>query len=280
MILTYGFFQNALLASLLIGILCPLMGVFLVLRRHAMIGDTLAHASLAGVSGALVLHLNPIVGAFTFTAASGALIEFLRGRFSQYSELILSIVLALGVGLAITIISSGRLQANANSFLFGSILTVSREDLIAVLILSLIALTALLVLYDRLIYVTFDEEAAQLAGVKVKLINYAFAVLVAAAIAVSIKVVGVLVIGSLIALPVATALQLGRGFRATLGWSVVFSIVSLVAGLFLSYSLDVAPGGFTALLSASLLLTILVTKAVVRRLKGWFSRRDNSGKPP
>ena len=266
MILGYSFFQNALAVSLLIAILCPCIGVFLVLRRYAMIGDTLSHASLAGVTAGLLLDLNPILGAFVFTAFCGALIEFLRGYFRKYTELILSIVLALGVGVAITIISSGRLHANANSFLFGSVLTVTRDDAWTVFGLSAAAVAALIVLYDRLVYIAYDEEAARIAGVKVEAINYAFSVLVAAAIAVSIRIVGVLVIGSMIALPVATAIQMGRGFRSTLLWSVFFSVVDIMSGLFLSYYLNVAPGGFTALLSVAILLAVILGKVMLRRL--------------
>lgn len=267
MIFTFAFFQNAIVVSLLIALLCPLIGLFLVLRRYAMIGDTLAHTSLAGVAGGLLVHVNPVLGAFVFTAFSGALIEFLRRAFRRYTEVILSVVLAVGVGVALTIISSGSLKANAGSFLFGSVLTVTTADVGVALGLGVTAVVALVLLYDRLIYITFDEDAARLAGVRVKAINYAFSVLVAAAIAVSIRMVGVLVIGSLIALPAATAIQLNRGFLATLLWSVAFSVFNLMAGLFLSYALDVAPGGFTALLSAVTLLVVLVVKTLARRVR-------------
>lgn len=265
MILGYAFFQNALAVSLLLSVLCPCIGIFLVLRRYAMIGDTLAHASLAGVAAGLLADQNPILGAFVFTAFCGALIEFLRGFFREYTELILNIVLALSVGTAITIISSGKLRANANSFLFGSVLTVTRQDVWIVLALSVAAVLALVLLYDRLVYIAYDEDAARLAGVKVKAINYAFSILVAAAIAVSIRIVGVLVLGSMIALPVATAIQMKRGFKATLLWSVLFSAVDILAGLFLSYYLDVAPGGFTALFSVFLLLAVIAAEAAAGR---------------
>jgi zinc transport system permease protein len=267
MILSYTFFQNAIMVSLLIAILCPLIGIFLILRRYAMIGDTLAHTSLAGVAGGLLLQINPVLGAFLFTAFSGALIEFLRSYFRRYTELILSVVLAIGVGIALTIISSGSLKANSNSFLFGSVLTVTQGDVWMALGLGVTAVVAMVALYDRLIYITFDEDAARLAGVPVKWINYAFSILVAAAIAISIRMVGVLVIGSLIALPAATAIQLNRGFLITLIWSVAFSVFNLLAGLFLAYVLDVAPGGFTALLSAVTLLLVLTFQTIARRLR-------------
>lgn len=258
----YAFMQNAFFVSICISILCPCIGIFLVLRRYSMIGDTLSHASLAGITIGLVTDQNPILGAFLFTSICGALIEFLRRYFKKYTDLILTIVLALSVGTAITIISSGKLHANADSFLFGSILTVTEFDICMVLILSVISVTALLLLYHQMLYIAYDEEAAQVAGVRVRLINYIFAVLVASAISVSIRIVGVLVLSSMIALPVATALQLGKGFKVTLIFSIVFSMIDIMAGLFLSYYLNVAPGGFTALVSVGVLVLVMVGKKI------------------
>jgi zinc transport system permease protein len=210
---------------------------------------------------------NPILGAFVFTSICGALIEFLRNYFKKYTDLILTIVLSLSVGTAITIISSGKLKANADSFLFGSILTVTKFDMIMVLVLSIISVLTLIILYHQMLYIAYDEEAARVAGVRVKLINYVFSILVASAISVSIRIVGVLVLSSMIALPVATALQLGKGFRVTLIFSIVFSMVDIMTGLFVSYYLNVAPGGFTALVSVAVLVVVLVGKTVQARLR-------------
>ncbi|MDD2993533.1 MAG: zinc transport system permease protein [Clostridiales bacterium] len=265
--LQYSFMQNAVLVSVFISILCPSIGIFLVLRRYSMIGDTLSHASLAGVTLGLLAGQNPILGAFVFTSICGALIEFLRNYFKKYTDLILTIVLSLSVGTAITIISSGKLKANADSFLFGSILTVTQFDMIMVLVLSIISVLTLIILYHQMLYIAYDEEAARVAGVRVKLINYVFSILVASAISVSIRIVGVLVLSSMIALPVATALQLGKGFRVTLIFSIVFSMVDIMTGLFVSYYLNVAPGGFTALVSVAVLVVVLVGKTVQARLR-------------
>lgn len=259
--------QNAFLVSLLIAILCPSIGIFLVLRRYSMIGDTLSHASLAGITIGLLFDQNPVLGAFVFTSISGALIEFLRGFFKKNTDLILSVVLALCVGIAITIISSGKLHTSADSFLFGSVLTVTASDTIMVLILSLVSVLTLILLYHQLIYISYDEEAAKIAGVKVKLLNYVFSILVASAISVTIRIVGVLVISSMIALPVASALQLGKGFKWTLIFSVIFSLIDIMLGLVLSYYLNVAPGGFTALVSVALLIAVMLYKKIASQPK-------------
>jgi len=227
-----------------------------------MIGDTLSHASLAGITLGLLLNQNPILGAFLFTSACGALIEFLRAYFKRYTDLILSIVLALSVGAAITIISTGKLHVNADSLMFGSILTVTRLDIIMVLSLSVLSVLVLILLYHQLLYIAYDEDAAKVAGVKVGLINYIFSVLVASAISVSIRIVGVLVLSSMIALPVAAALQLKKGFKLTLIFSIVFSVIDIMLGLLLSYYLNVAPGGFTALVSVAVLIAVLIGKRI------------------
>lgn len=275
--LAYGFMQNAFLVSLCIAILCPCIGIFLVLRRYSMIGDTLSHASLAGVSIGLLVNQNPLLCAFLFTSACGILIEFLRKFFQKYTDLILSIVLAFSVGIAITIMSSGKLHANAESFLFGSILTVSQIDIAIVLLLTALSVAALYRLYHQMLYIAFDEETAILAGVRVKSINYVFSVLVAAAIAVSIRIVGVLVLSSMIALPVATALQIGKGFKVTVCCSIACSVVDILLGLILSYYLNVAPGGFTALVSVFVLLTVMLIKAAISRRKNRESMKRTVG---
>lgn len=270
---SYVFMQNAIIISIFISILCPCIGIFLVLHRYSMIGDTLSHASLAGITLGLLLGQSPVLGAFLFTSVCGALIEFLRYYFKKYTDLILTVVLSLSVGTAITIISSGKLHANADSFLFGSILTVTSMDLIMVMILSVISVFVLILLYHQLIYIAFDEEAAKVAGVKVKLINYVFSILVASSIAVSIRIMGVLVLSSMIALPVASALQLKKGFKLTLIFSIVFSIIDIMSGLFISYYINVAPGGFTALVSVAVLLLVIVFNHIRQYRKDSLLRR-------
>jgi zinc transport system permease protein len=237
-----------------------------------MIGDTLSHASLAGITIGLLFGRNPVLGAFIFTSLSGALIEFLRGAFQKHTDLILTVVLSLSAGTAITIISSGKLRASADSILFGSVLTVTRQDMLVVIALSAVSALALILLYHPLLYIACDEEAARVAGVRVRLINYVFSVLVASAISVSIRIVGVLVLSSMLALPVATALQLGKSFRQTLVFSVVISVADFMAGLILSYYLNVAPGGFTALVSVGVLVAVMAGKKIASFVRGSLRR--------
>ncbi|OFI07030.1 high-affinity zinc uptake system membrane protein ZnuB [Clostridium acetireducens DSM 10703] len=258
--LQYTFMQNALLASVLIGILCPFIGVFLVLKRYSMIGDTLSHASFAGVAIGLISGYNPIISAFLFTSLAAVFIEFLRNYYKEYEELILVIILTLSVGIAITLISMGKANADINSYLFGSIITISKKEIYTVFILSIISVITLCLLFNKLLYITFDEEGAKVLGLNVKFINYIFSLLVGATISVSIKIMGILVISSMIAIPVATALQLNKSFKITLVYSILFGIIDIIFGLVISYYVNCAPGGTIALTSIFTLSLVLILK--------------------
>lgn len=263
--LQYSFMQNALMAGVLISILCPIVGVFLVLRRYSMMGDTLSHSSLAGIAIGLIFGYNPLLTAFIFTSLCGILIEFLRSYYRQYAELVMSIILTFSLGIAIILISTGKSSANINTFLFGSILTVSIKDLYIIAILSIISIVLLIFLYNKLLYITFDEQGAYVSGINVKLINYLFTLLVGATISVSIRIMGILVISSMIVIPVATALQLSKGFKQTLFYSILFGFIDIILGLVSSYYINSAPGGTIALVSVIVLIIVLILKSLYKK---------------
>ena len=228
-------------------------------------GDTLSHASFAGVAIGLILGYNPILCAFIFTALCGLSIEFLRDYYKKYAELILVILLTFSVGIGITLVSTGKAGANVNSYLFGSILTVTKSDLLIMLVLSVVSIVTLYSLYNELLYITFDEESAKISGVKVKVINYVFALLVGATISVSLRILGILVMSSMIALPVATALQMNKGFKHTLIYSILFGFIDIILGLVISYYINCAPGGTIALTSVSVLIIVIASKRILSR---------------
>lgn len=256
----YTFIQNALIAAIFISILCPSVGTFLVLKRYSMMGDALSHASFAGVALGLVLNGNPILYAFIFTSVCALLIEFLRNYYKKFAEIILVIVMTLSVGIAITLISTGKTKSNVNSYLFGSILTVSRSDLYIMLTLSIISVILISILFNKLLYITFDENGAEVAGINVRLVNYIFALLVGATVSLSIRIMGILVVSSMIAMPVATALQLNKGFKFTFFSSIVFGFIDIIIGLLASFYINCAPGGTIAITSVLILLSLIIYK--------------------
>lgn len=259
------FMKNAFMAGAIISVLCPFIGLFLVLRRHSMIGDTLSHSSFAGVAIGLVIGVNPLITTFLFTTLCALIIEFLRGYYKKYAELVMSIVLTLSLGIAIVLISSGKASTSVNSFLFGSILTVTKEDILLILATGIISLLILLFIFNKLLYVTFDEEGAKVAGINVKRINYLFTIIISATISMSIRIMGILVISSIIVVPVATAIQLEKNFKKTLLLSILFGFIDIILGLVISYYIDSAPGGAIAITSVITLLVVLIIKRFLKK---------------
>lgn len=258
--LSLTFMQNAFIAGFIVSILCPLIGLFIVLRRYSMIGDTLSHSSFAGVAIGLVIGINPMLTAFLFTTVCAIIIEFLRNYYKKYAELVMSIVLTLSLGIAIILISSGKASAKVDSYLFGSILTVTKSDIIMIAIAGIVCIALLGIIYNKLVYVTFDENGAKVSGINVKLINYIFTIIVGTTISVSIRILGILVVSSIIVVPVATAMQLKKGFNKTLMISILFGVLSVMLGLVLSYYVNSAPGGTIALTSVLFLIITLTYK--------------------
>ncbi|MFZ5351696.1 MAG: metal ABC transporter permease [Bacillota bacterium] len=264
-ILKYGFMQRAFAAGILVAIICPLIGVFIVLRRMSMIGDTLSHASLAGIAAGMLGGFYPIWGALIFSVGAAVGIERLRKNFTQYAELAISIVLSASIGLAVVFISLAKsFNADLLSYLFGSIIAVSIKDIYTVSFLSLIIITSVWFFYKEFFYIAFDEEGAELSGVPVTSLNIYFTVLTAMTIVVSMRIVGILMVSSLMVVPVAASLQISKSFKNTCFLSVVFALISVIAGLLMSFYLDLAPGGTIVLLSVAMLLVIIGYKRMLR----------------
>lgn len=262
-IFQYAFMQKALLVGLLVGILCPAIGLFLVLRRLSMVGDTLAHVSLAGVLLGLLWNISPLPFALFLSGLVSFLLEKLRMIYKNYAELSLAIIMSAGLGLAVILMGiANTSDAGLSGLLFGSILTLTSQDILIIGFLALVSLLLLFFYYREFFFLTFDEEGARLAGVPVERLNYVLLFLAAMVIALGLKIVGALLISSLLVIPVAGALLLSRGFTQTLFWSVAFGISSVLIGLTASFYLDWAPGGTIILTSVAILLFILLEKKI------------------
>lgn len=265
-ILTYSFMQRAFLAGIMVAIICPAIGIFLVLRRMSMIGDTLSHVALAGVAGGMLGGIYPVYSALGFSILAALAIEKLSKEYEQYAELSIAIMLSAGIGLATIFISLGNSNSAIFSYLFGSIGLVSGQDIWIIFILGLFILFSIVVFYRSLFYMAFDEEAARLAGIPVKWINLYFTILVAMTIAVSMRIVGVLLVSSLMVIPVATSLQIAKSFKQTFVYSILFGILSVLVGLSISFYGDLAPGGAIVISSVVTLFAILIGKNFRRTL--------------
>lgn len=259
-ILAYPFMVRAFIVGITVALLSTCIGLVIVLRRLSMVGDALAHTSLAGVTIGLIAGFNPILGAMGSAVTAAFAIEYLRKAFHKYSELSIAIVMSAGIGLAGNLSCFVTGVANFNSFLFGSIVAIDDFEFKLIIVIGAAVLLLSLLFYKELFYITFDEEGAFLAGLPVSAINRMFTVLTALTIAIASRTVGSLVISSLLIIPVATALQLARSYRSTLFISMGLSVLYTVAGLITSFYLDLKPGASIVLISVAGLVIVIVGK--------------------
>lgn len=241
--LQFDFMRRALLAGLLLSIMIPSIGVVMVNRRTSMVGDALSHTSLAGVGMGLLLGFNPVIGAIIVCIISGFSIEGIRKRFPQYGDMATAVIMSTGLGIA-AILSDFAPGGNTfEAYLFGSISAVTNTDIINVIIVFILVIASSVIFYSALLDIALDVNLARIAGVKVKFVNAIFTTLSAVTIALACKIVGALLVASLIALPVATALIISRSYKQTFLISVILGIIYTLVGIIVSYYFDVRPGG-------------------------------------
>ena len=265
-IFQYSFILRGLEAGIIVAFIAPLIGIFLVLRRYSLIADTLSHISLAGVAMAFLFGWNPIITTIGVTTLSSVGIEKLRNTKHVYGETALALFLSLGLALSTVLLSLGKgFNSNLLNYLFGSIVTVTPNDILTIFILAIIIVVLIILFYKELIYITFDEESAKVSGLPVRFINTLFIMLVALTISLAIPIIGILLITALIVIPVVTALQLRKSFMRTIIYSEIISIFSVVSGIFISYYFNLSTGGTIVLLMLGIfLLTIFYKKTKAR----------------
>jgi zinc transport system permease protein len=259
----YGFMVRAFLAGTAIGIIAPLIGIFLVVRRYSLLADTLAHVSLVGVAVGLLTKTQPVIAAIVASVIAAVGIERLRHARKIFGESLLAIFLSGSLAIAAVIMSlGGGLNVSLLSFLFGSITTVTPLDVIVILILGAVVLATIIVLGKELFLVALDEELARASGLPAKTLGTVLVVLGAVTVALSIRIVGVLLIGALMVMPVVSAMQFRKSFRTTILIAVGLSLFSVFSGLFLSYSFNLPSGGTIVVLALlSFVLSVLSRSA-------------------
>lgn len=262
-ILGYSFIQKGLIAGAAISIICSLMGMFLVLRRYSLFGDALSHMAFGGISLGLFTGIYPLWTAFAVSVLGALGITKLRKSTKISGDAAIAVLLVSGLGIGVLLISaSGGFKVDLFSFLFGSILLISTEDMLLILGISSGVVATLVALRKQLLHLTFDEEQAQVSGINTDRLNYVFVVLASVTVITSMRLVGILLISALIVLPNITAIMFGKGFKKTVALSVSMSVSSVVSGIILSYYLDLAPSGVIVMISVSMLVGTLLLKHV------------------
>lgn len=266
-IFQYDFMVRALIAASIVGLICPLMGMFIVLRKLSLIGDSLSHIALSGIAASTIFNGNPIIGSLIASSLAAIIIDRLRSSLKEYADLSIAIIMALGVGISGILMSASNVNFDLFSFMYGSIATVTKEDITIIMITAIIVLLFINLFFKELVYITFDEESAKLSNIPVKMINIIFMILVAASITMTLRIVGVLLVSSLIAIPVATSLRVAKSFKQSIFYSILFGEISILSGVILSFYMDVAPGAIIVIVSILQLILVSLYKAKIDKIK-------------
>ncbi|MEA2433366.1 MAG: zinc transport system permease protein [Actinomycetota bacterium] len=260
--LDFDFMRRALFAGALVGLAAPSIGIYLVQRRLALMGDGIGHVTFMGVAVGLALGLWPVPAAIVFAIAGATTIELLRRRGKTASDVALALVFYAGIAGGVLFLGMGNVSNIAvNSFLFGSVLTVSGEDLVIVSVVAIVALAVSLVLRKHLFAISYDEEMARVSGLPVGRLNLLIACLAAVTVAVTAKVVGILLVSAMLVLPVAAAQQISHSFAATFRLSLVMGVISTTTGLVVAFYTDQFPAATIVLVSIGL---FVMTSAIRR----------------
>ncbi|WP_216830028.1 metal ABC transporter permease [Alkalihalobacterium elongatum] len=271
----YEFLQNAFYTGLLVGLIAPMLGVFLVVRRMSLIADALSHITLTGIAASLLLGkyfiffqgLNPLYMGMGTAVGGSLLIEKIRNVYSYYQELAIPIILSSGIGIGVVFISlADGFNNDLFNYLFGSVITVSRSDLYVVLMTSVLVILITLFLFKELFYLAFDEEHAKVSGLNKSFVHIIFVIIVALVIAASMRIVGILLVSALMTLPVAASMRIAKSFKQMFVYSILFGEIAVIGGLITAFQLDLAPGGTIVIISVLILVICLSIKKLKDKL--------------
>ncbi|WP_271004579.1 metal ABC transporter permease [Listeria seeligeri] len=263
----YGFMQRAFQASMIIAVIAPLLGVFLIIRRQSLMADTLSHVSLAGVAFGLVLNVNPSVTTLIVVVVAAMGIEYLRGVYVTYSELSIAILMAGGLAVALVLMSldQGGITTSVQQYLFGSIVTISKAQVQMLVILG-ISIVILFLAFKRFMFVlTFSEDVALAEGVPVRLISLLFSVVTGVAIAFIMPIAGALLVSALIILPAAIGMRISKGFLMCVISAILIGLLGMFSGLISSYQLGTPPGATITLMFILIFIVVTVVLKLMRK---------------
>ncbi|QWT17341.1 metal ABC transporter permease [Collinsella sp. zg1085] len=258
--LAYEFMRRAFVVGAILAVILPLIGLPILLKRLSMMGDTLAHASLAGVAVGLAFGFNPLVGSVIACIVAGLSVEAVRARLKSYEEISTVIVLAASIGLAGIFSAMAGGGNSIASYLFGSIVTIDNVEFYLVLAVAAVVVVLYRLLYVRLFLTVFDAQSASLLGIPVKTLNFIFSFLVAISVSIAAKTIGSLIVSSLLVIPVICAMQFSKTYRGTLALSIALSLVFVFSGLVLSFYQNLKPGSVIVLIAVAGLLLSLIIK--------------------
>ncbi|WP_034538062.1 metal ABC transporter permease [Carnobacterium inhibens] len=264
----YGFMQRAFQAAFLIAIIAPILGLFLVLRRQSLMADTLSHISLAGIALGLFLNVNPTFMTLIVVVIAAVIIEYLRTLYKSYSEISIAILMSAGMSIALVLmsLSSGGSTSTIQQYLFGSIVTISQQQIYLLAALFVIIVGLFLVFRRPMYVLTFDEDTAFTAGLPAQLMSILFNVITGVTIAVIMPIAGALLVSAIMILPAAIAMRISKSFYWVIFVGIIVGIIGMFTGLTVSYQWGTPPGAtITLAFIAIFILTTVLTKIIQRK---------------
>ncbi|KAA2282856.1 metal ABC transporter permease [Candidatus Nitrosocosmicus agrestis] len=263
----YEFMQRAIISGIAISISCTLIGLFLILKRFSLFGDAMSHVAFGGIALGLFLKSNPIWVSLVVSIIGGLSIIKLNSSKRVYADSSISVLLSLGLAMGLVLISlSGGFSIDITSYLFGSILLVNNTETLTTIILSIVVVAFVTAFYKKLVYLVFNEEQALVNGINTAILNILLITLATIAIVISIRLIGVLMVSSLLIIPNVSSLLLGYGFRKTILISICFSLLSVILGTILAYEWNITPSGMIVIMAAGIFFGVNLIKLIKSRL--------------
>ncbi len=259
--LSYTFIQRAYLAGSFIAVLCAMLGLFLVLRKLSLIGDGLSHVSFGAIALGLFLGLYPFYVAVPLVLIASYFILKLTEKAKMYGDAAIGVVSSLSIagGVILASLSKG-FNADLFSYLFGNILSISKQEVYLSLGMSLAVLVVIVLLYNDLFSATFDEEYARITGIQTERLHLILTSLTAVTVVLAVKVVGIMLVSALLILPAVTALQIAKGFKAAMLIAISVSVISVLIGITTSFFLDLPAGATIVMINVMLFIVTLAIK--------------------
>ncbi|OJF95499.1 metal ABC transporter permease [Alkalibacterium sp. 20] len=261
----YGFMQRAFQASILISLIAPILGLFLILRRQSLMADTLSHVSLAGVALGLLLGIDPTLTNIFVVVIVAGLLEYLRKVYRTYSEISIAILMSGGMAVALVLmgLNDSGATLSITQFLFGSIVTISVQQVWMLLSLTILIIVLYGVFRKQMYTLTFDEETAYTAGLPTQVMSILFNVLTGVTIALIMPIVGALLVSAILILPAAISLRLSKSFNGVIFIGMGVAMIGMILGLIGSYYLGTPPGATITLIYIGIFsLTALLKKTM------------------
>lgn len=266
-ILSYDFIQRALLAMVAISLFAPILGIFLILRRQSLMSDTLSHVSLAGVALGVVIGINPTWTTMLVVAIAAVVLEYLRVVYKHYMEISTAILMSMGLAVSLMIMSqsSGASNVSLDQYLFGSIITISKEQVIALFVIAVTILLLTLFFIRPMYILTFDEDTAFVDGLPVRLMSVLFNVVTGIAIALTIPAAGALLVSTIMVLPASIAMRLGKNFISVIVIGILIGFVGMISGVFMSYNWGTPASATITIIFISIFLLVNIGSLIKQK---------------